>query len=127
MARFDAKLWYWHAVFGHASLPPSSDSRPALCVRALLHRNRTSRLHTAEPAVLRDTDGCSYIKEDAGKWLVGAFQPDGKPLEISEIPADTPFIELPENWDEFELPFSKATEILPALHNAGIAKFLKRT
>ena len=74
--------------------------------------------------VLRDTDGCSYIKEDAGKWLVGAFQPDGKPLEMSEIPADTPFVELPENWDEFELPFSKATEILPALHNAGIAKFL---
>ena len=73
--------------------------------------------------VLRDTDGHTYVKEDAGKWLVGAFEPKGKSLRMDQIPADTPFIELPEDWDHFELPFSKAMELLPDLHDAGIAKF----
>ena len=74
--------------------------------------------------VLRDTDGHTYVKEDAGKWLVGAFEPTGKPLSMDQLPADTPFIELSEDWEHFELPFSKAMEILPDLQNAGLAKFL---
>ncbi|MCP5072717.1 MAG: FAD-dependent oxidoreductase [Rhodobacteraceae bacterium] len=73
--------------------------------------------------VLRDTDGHVYVKEDAGKWLVGAFEPTGKPLRMDQLPADTPFIELPEDWDHFELPYTKAMEILPDLQSAGIAKF----
>ena len=73
--------------------------------------------------VLRDTDGHVYVKEDAGKWLVGAFEPWGKPLRMEQLPENTPFIELPEDWDHFALPMSKAMEILPDLHNAGIAKF----
>ena len=74
--------------------------------------------------VLRDTDGHCYIKEDAGKWLVGSFEPKGKPLDFSQIPSDVPFIELPEDWDQFALPFNKAAEILPDLETAGIARFL---
>ncbi|MCZ6773277.1 MAG: FAD-binding oxidoreductase, partial [Proteobacteria bacterium] len=35
---------------------------------------------TPDLPVLRDTDGHVYVKEDAGKWLVGAFEPTGKPL-----------------------------------------------
>ncbi len=73
--------------------------------------------------VLRDTDGHVYVKEDAGKWLVGAFEPWGKPLRMDQLPTNTPFIELPEDWDHFELPMSKAMELLPDLQNAGIAKF----
>ncbi len=73
--------------------------------------------------VLRDTDGHVYVKEDAGKWLVGAFEPWGKPLRMDQLPGNTPFIELPEDWEHFELPMSKAIEILPDLHHAGIAKF----
>lgn len=74
--------------------------------------------------VLRDTDGHCYVKEDAGKWLVGAFEPTGKPLDFSAIPANVPFLELPEDWDQFELPFTRAAEILPELQNIGITKFL---
>ena len=74
--------------------------------------------------VLRDTDGHTYVKEDAGKWLVGAFEPTGKPLRMDQLPTDTPFIELAEDWDHFELPYSKAMEILPDLQNAGLTKFL---
>jgi len=85
----------------------------------------TEAMNEATPGlpVLRDTDGHVYVKEDAGKWLVGAFEPSGKPLPMDQLPADTAFIELPEDWDHFELPYTKAMEILPALGNAGISRF----
>ena len=73
--------------------------------------------------VLRDTDGHVYIKEDAGKFLVGAFEPWGKAIAIEKLPQNIPFIELPEDWDHFELPYTKAMELLEPLNNIGISKF----
>ncbi len=86
----------------------------------------TEALDAATPSlpVLRDTDGYTYVKEDAGKWLVGAFEPVGKPLHMEQLPRDSAFIQLPEDWDHFSLPFSKAMEILPNLEHAGIQTFL---
>ena len=78
---------------------------------------------TPDLPVLRDTDGHNYVKEDAGRWLVGSFEPQGKPLDFTRIPRDVPFIELPENWDQFELPYTRAAELLPDLRTAGIARF----
>ena len=74
--------------------------------------------------ILRDADGYIYIKEDAGKLLIGSFEPRGKPLPVENLPAEQQFIELQEDWDHFELPFSKAMEIIPALEQVGIQKFL---
>ena len=74
--------------------------------------------------VLRDTDGYTYIKEDAGKLLVGSFEPRGKPLPATGLPAEQRFIELPEDWEHFQLPYRKAMEIIPALAEAGIARFM---
>lgn len=74
--------------------------------------------------VLRDPDGHSYIKEDAGKLLVGAFEPQGKPLPMDRLPVFQEFIELPEDWEHFALPYGKAAEILPPLEDAGISTFL---
>ena len=79
---------------------------------------------TTDLPVLRDTDGCNYVKEDAGKWLVGAFEPTGKPIDIGNIPDDVPFIELPEDFEQFEIPFKHAIELLPDLGSAGITRFL---
>jgi 4-methylaminobutanoate oxidase (formaldehyde-forming) len=56
--------------------------------------------------------------------LIGSFEPEGKPLPMERLPADSRFIELQEDWDHFALPFSKAVEILPSLEHAGIVKFL---
>jgi glycine/D-amino acid oxidase-like deaminating enzyme len=64
-----------------------------------------------------------YLKEDTGKILVGAFEPWGKPLPMGKLPKETAFIELWEDWEHFELPMTKAIEIVPDLGNAGIAKF----
>lgn len=74
--------------------------------------------------VIRDTDGYVYIKEDAGKLLVGAFEPVCKPLSVENLPAQFEFGELPEDWDHFALPMSKAIELVPALETAQIRHFL---
>ncbi len=86
----------------------------------------TEPLDFVEPTlpVLRDPDGYVYIKEDAGKLLVGSFEPEGKPLPMEKLPSDAQFIELQEDWGHFELPFTKAMEILPPLEHAGIGRFL---
>ena len=86
----------------------------------------TEALDLARPdlPVLRDTDGYVYLKEDAGRLLVGSFEPQGKPLAEDRLPADSRFVELPEDWDHFELPFTHAMEMVPALEHVGIARFM---
>ena len=74
--------------------------------------------------VLRDTDGYIYVKEDAGKFLVGAFEPVAKPLPMSSLPKRFEFGELPEDWGHFELPMSKALEMIPILRTLGIRHFM---
>ncbi len=51
--------------------------------------------------VLRDPDHCAYFKEDAGKLLLGAFEPHAKPWAVDGIPADFEFGELPDDFDAF--------------------------
>lgn len=86
----------------------------------------TEALDMAVPGlpVLRDTDGYVYLKEDAGKILIGAFEPDARALPIERLPANPEFIELQEDWDHFALPYGKAAEIVPALEQARISKFM---
>lgn len=74
--------------------------------------------------VLRDTDGYVYVKEEAGKLLVGAFEPKAKPLPMRSLPAKAEFIELGEDWEHFALPYGKACETIPRLENCGISHFM---
>ncbi|HEX3210714.1 MAG TPA: FAD-binding oxidoreductase, partial [Geminicoccaceae bacterium] len=77
----------------------------------------------ADLPVLRDPDGCLYVKEDAGKLLVGVFEPVAKPWGLDGIPDDFEFGELPEDWDHF-MPFLEdAMRRIPALADTGIRKF----
>jgi len=86
----------------------------------------TDSLAMATPnlPVLRDTDGYVYLKEDAGKLLIGAFEPDARALPIERLPANPEFIELQEDWDHFALPYGMAAEMVPVLENARITKFM---
>ena len=74
--------------------------------------------------VVRDTDGFVYIKEDAGKYVIGSFEPEGKPLPMDKLPDDFEFGELPEDWDHFERPMANAMEMVPALKDAQIRHFM---
>jgi 4-methylaminobutanoate oxidase (formaldehyde-forming) len=73
--------------------------------------------------VLRDTDGCTYFKEDAGKLLVGWFEPVAKPWGMDGIPETFCFDELPGDLDHIEPLLQGAIHRVPALGKAGIQLF----
>jgi len=79
-------------------------------------------LHPDLP-VLRDYDACTYYKYDAGKLLVGAFEPVAKPWGMDGIPADFCFDEIAGDFEHFEPVLQDAMKRLPALQDAGIQKF----
>ena len=69
--------------------------------------------------VLRDPSGWCYIKEDAGKLLVGCFEPKAKPRSLDSIPEDFSFGQFPEDWDHFEPAMMNAIHRVPKLEEAG--------
>ena len=78
---------------------------------------------TPDLPVLRDPDNCAYFKEDAGKLLLGAFEPNAKPWALDGIPEEFEFGELPDDFAHFEPILEAAVRRLPALGNIGIRKF----
>jgi 4-methylaminobutanoate oxidase (formaldehyde-forming) len=73
--------------------------------------------------VLRVPDECAYYKEDAGKILLGAFEPNAKPWAMDGIPKDFEFDQLPEDFDHFEPILEAAVNRMPMLADAGIHTF----
>jgi glycine cleavage system aminomethyltransferase T/glycine/D-amino acid oxidase-like deaminating enzyme len=73
--------------------------------------------------VMRDMDACAYFKEDAGKLLIGAFEPNAKPWGMNGIPEDFCFDELPEDLEHFAPVLEAAIHRVPKLAETGIRKF----
>lgn len=73
--------------------------------------------------VLRVPDECAYYKEDAGKILLGAFEPKAKPWGMAGIPDSFEFDQLPEDFDHFEPILEAACHRMPMLAEAGIHTF----
>ncbi len=73
--------------------------------------------------VIRDPDNSIYIKEDAGKLLVGAFEPIAKPWGHQGISEDFCFDELPPDLDHFEPFLMNAMHRIPLLEQTGIRTF----
>jgi len=73
--------------------------------------------------VLRVYDECAYYKEDAGKLLVGCFEPVAKPWGMKGIPESFCFDTLPEDYEHFEPILNAAVQRVPVLANAGIQLF----
>ncbi|MDQ2090422.1 GcvT family protein [Marimonas arenosa] len=73
--------------------------------------------------VLRVPDECAYYKEDAGKIMLGAFEPVSKPWGMNGIPKDFEFDQLPEDFDHFEPILEMAVNRMPMLAEAGIHTF----
>lgn len=77
----------------------------------------------AQLPVLRVPDECAYYKEDAGKILLGAFEPKAKPWGMDGIPTDFCFDQLPEDFDHFQPILEAAVNRMPILAEAGIHTF----
>ena len=75
--------------------------------------------------VLRDFNDSLYLKEDAGKMLIGIFEPKSIPAfrETNRVPGDFSYGEFPENFEHFEPFLEAALKRVPILEKAGIRKF----
>ena len=74
---------------------------------------------------IRDFDNRTYIKEDAGKLLVGIFEANSIPAfdKTNKVPEDFSFGEFQENFEHFEPYLNAAIKRFPVLETTGIRKF----
>ena len=79
---------------------------------------------TPTTPVLRDYDAFIYVKDAAGKLLIGGFEPEAKPWGGSGIPEGHAFALLDEDWEHFEVFMEGALKRLPVLADTGIRQFL---
>jgi 4-methylaminobutanoate oxidase (formaldehyde-forming) len=79
---------------------------------------------TADLPVLRDLDGCVYVREEVGGLLFGGFEPRARPWTVDPIPADFAFSLLREDPEQFEVLMRGALERIPALESAEIRLLL---
>lgn len=83
----------------------------------------------ADLPVIRDLDACTYIKEEAGKLLVGWFEPVAKPWGVRTpaggggVPQNFSFGTLPEDIDHVAPLLEMAAQRAPLLEDAGIRLF----
>ena len=73
--------------------------------------------------VLRVPDECAYYKSDAGKMMLGAFEPKAKPWGMAGISEDFCFDSLPEDFDHFQPILEAAMNRVPLFETAGIHTF----
>ncbi len=73
--------------------------------------------------VLRDPDQALYFKEDAGKLLVGMFEPVAKPWGMDGIPEQFCFDQLPDDWEHLQPQLEAAVARVPSLENTGLQLF----
>jgi 4-methylaminobutanoate oxidase (formaldehyde-forming) len=73
---------------------------------------------------LRDLDGYLYIRHYRGRYLVGAFEPKGRPKPVGEI-ATGGFAEFGPDWDHFAPVLANARQRVPELETIGFSLYLR--
>lgn len=74
--------------------------------------------------VLRDLDRGIYVKGDAGKLVIGGFEPHAKCWDAYGPEGNRPFLELPEDWEQFGPFMEAALALIPSLERTGIQHFM---
>jgi 4-methylaminobutanoate oxidase (formaldehyde-forming) len=70
--------------------------------------------------ILRDPGRSAYVREEAGKIMVGIFETRSKPWNVAGIPEDFTFGEIPADWDRLHPELERAIERVPVLRETGI-------
>lgn len=73
--------------------------------------------------ILRDPGNSAYFREEAGKIMVGFFEPVAKPWGMAGIPEDFCFNDIQADWDRMLPVVEKALSRVPKLLNTGIKLF----
>ena len=77
---------------------------------------------TRDLPVLRDPDGCIYVREEVGGLLMGGFEPVAKPWGMDGIPPNFAFSLLPEDWEHFRVLMEQACVRIPSLETAPVRR-----
>lgn len=72
---------------------------------------------------VRVPDESAYYKEDAGKILIGLFEPHAKPWGQNGIPEDFCFDQIPDDLDHMMPYLELAMSRLPAMESLGLETF----
>jgi glycine cleavage system aminomethyltransferase T len=64
------------------------------------------------------------VKGDAGRLVIGGFEPNAKVWNAYGPEGDRAFLELPEDWEQFGPFMSAALALIPALEHTGIQRFM---
>ena len=70
--------------------------------------------------ILRDPGNSAYIREEAGKIMVGLFEPEARPWGTAGIPEDFRFGDIAPDWDRMYPYIDKAMHRVPCLLETGI-------
>ena len=70
--------------------------------------------------ILRDPGNSAYIREEAGKIMVGLFEAEARPWGTQGIPQDFRFGEIPPDWERMYPHIDKAMRRVPCLLDTGI-------
>ncbi|MGD9601448.1 MAG: FAD-dependent oxidoreductase [Gammaproteobacteria bacterium] len=76
-----------------------------------------------ELPILRDPGNSAYVREEAGKIMVGFFEPIARPWGMQGIPADFCFNDIQADWDRMMPVVEKALRRVPILLDTGIKLF----
>lgn len=74
--------------------------------------------------VVRDLDTGIYVKGDAGRLVIGGFEPDAKVWDPYGPEGDRAFLEMPEDWNQFAPFMEAALALVPQLAETGIQRFM---
>ncbi len=74
--------------------------------------------------VIRDLDHGIYIKGDAGKLVIGGFEPNAKCWNAYGPEGNRAFLEMVEDWDQFAPFMEAALQLCPSLETVGIQHFM---
>ena len=70
--------------------------------------------------ILRDPGNSAYIREEAGKIMVGLFESRARPWGVQGIPEDFRFGDIPPDWERMYPHIEKAMRRVPCLLETGI-------
>jgi heterotetrameric sarcosine oxidase gamma subunit len=70
--------------------------------------------------ILRDPCNGAYIREEAGKIMLGLFEPEARPWGTGGIPEDFCFGDIPPDWDRMYPHIERAMRRVPLLASTGI-------
>jgi len=79
-------------------------------------------LHNKLP-ILRDPGRAVYAREEAGKIMLGFFEPVAAPWAVDGIPEHFCFDEIQPDWERMEPYIERGMERLPILFDTGIRQF----